>query len=309
MDEGAGSRSPKTLADVSHLFFSSAAESVEEPTEVAANPVVAPSGDAGRRVTKLFVVTGGSDAPGKSTIAVNLAHSLATFGRVAVFDADPRVPNARFYLGLPSWHYLSPLTGGSAAPDVVTDAGVVVTDWSCDANGLDAGTGERELLYADVSDAGREPLDFAVVDVPTTRQKLLSDLAGRTSVYVVAARPCWSGFEHAFAALRTLRRECDADWATLVVNGSSGEDQANAFHAKIMTAAERLLSMDVHLAGTVPHEPGLGAEQRERGAIVVSRPDAAAALALRQIAANALEMTKDGSAASGGTAQRDRRED
>lgn len=308
MDEGAGSRSPKTLADVSHLFFSGVAESVEEPP-AAASPVVAQAGDAGRRVTRLFVVTGGDDAPGKSTIAVNLAHALAAFGRVAVFDADPRVPNARFYLGLPSWHYLSPLTGGSAAPDVVTDAGVVVTDWSGDANGLDTGVGEGDLLYADVPEAGRDPLDFAVVDVPITREKLLSDLAGRVSMYVVAARPCWSGFEHAFAALRTLRRKCDADSATLVVNGASGEEQAKAFHAKIVTVAERLLSMDVRLAGTVHHEPGLGAEQRERGAIVVSRPDATAALALRQIAANALEMTKDWGAGNGGAGPRDQRED
>ena len=112
MDEGAGSRSPKTLADVSHLFFSRVEDSGEEPPEAPARlndvaedepspDTAAPHGDAtwrespadaGPRLTRLFVVTGGDDAPGKSTVAVNLATALAPFGRVAVFDADPRVP-------------------------------------------------------------------------------------------------------------------------------------------------------------------------------------------------------------------------
>ena len=35
MDEDAGSRSPKTLADVSHLFFSGAEESAEASPEAA----------------------------------------------------------------------------------------------------------------------------------------------------------------------------------------------------------------------------------------------------------------------------------
>jgi hypothetical protein len=67
--------------------------------------------------------------------------------------------------------------------------------------------------------------------------------------------------------------------------------------------------VDVHLLGAVLPEPGLGAEQRERGAIVSSRPDAASALSLRQIVSNVLELTRSDGPRGGGTRPRDRRED
>ncbi len=322
MDEDAGSSSPKTLADVSHLFFSKVEESAEEPPEAAARPGDGPPDDADverrnvmvesarQRRTRLFVVTGGDDSPGKSTIAVNLAQALVPFGRVAIFDADPRIPNARYFLGLPSWHYLSPLTGGGApAPNIVTDAGVVVTDWSSRGNGEDDALGAGGVIYMDVPESGRTPMDFVVVDVPLSRTELLSRLAAHASVYIVTARPGRRGFEHAFVALKRVRRASGRDSAALVVNGASNENYARAFHAKIEVAAKRLLSVDVHLLGAVLREPGLGAEQRERGTIVSSRPDAAAALSLRQIAANVLELTRSDGPRGGGTRPWDHRED
>ncbi|MCK4408800.1 MAG: hypothetical protein KAW67_01865, partial [Candidatus Eisenbacteria sp.] len=167
---------------------------------------------AGMRRTRLFVVTGGDDSPGKSTIAVNLASALVPFGRVAVFDADPRIPNARYFLGLPSWHYLSPLTGGGAsAPNIVTDAGVVVTDWSSGDNGVADALGVGGVIYTDVPGSGRAALDFVVVDVSVSRTELLSRLAAHASAYIVTARPGRLGFEHAFVALRRIRRESGAD--------------------------------------------------------------------------------------------------
>ncbi len=322
MDEDAGSSSPKTLADISHLFFSNVGESAEEPPEAAVRPGDGPPDNADaehggvvvesarQRRTRLFVVTGGDDSPGKSTVAVNLAQALVPFGLVALFDADPRIPNARYFLGLPSWHYLSPLTGGGVpAPNIVTDSGVVVTDWSGGRNGEDDALGAGGVVYMDVPESGRSPMDFVVVDVPVSRTELLSRLAAHASAYVVTARPGRRGFEQAFVALKRVRRESNADSAALVVNGASNESYARAFHAKIEVVAKRLLSMDVHLLGAVLPEPGLGAEQRERGAIVSSRPDAASALSLRQIASSVLELTRSDGPRGGGTRPRDRRED
>jgi MinD-like ATPase involved in chromosome partitioning or flagellar assembly len=298
MDEDAGSSSPKTLADVSHLFFSDVGESAEEPPEAAVRPGDAPRDDA--------------DAERRGVVAESAQQrrTLVPFGRVALFDADPRIPNARYFLGLPSWHYLSPLTGaGAPAPNIVTDSGVVVTDWSSGGKGegdaLDAGG----VIYMDVPESGRTPMDFVVVDVPVCRTELLSRLAAHASAYIVTARPGRRGFEHAFVALKRVRRESNRDSAALVVNGASSESYARAFHAKMEVAAKRLLSVDVHLLGAVLPEPGLGAEQRERGAIVSSRPDAASALSLRQIASNVLELTRSDGPRGGGTRPADRRED
>ena len=191
----------------------------------------------------------------------------------------------------------------------MTDAGVVVMDWSTAAANSDGALGAGGVLYTDVPESGREPLAFAVVDAPTWRTELMTRLAERASAFIVSARPGRSGFESAYGALRALKHHCGLDSAGLVVNGASSEGYAASFHAKMKAAAVRLLFMELHLLGSVPHEPGLGAEQRERGAIVASRPEAATALSLRRVASNILELTSTGGPQGEGKSPRDRREE
>ena len=76
----------------------------------------------------------------------------------------------------------------------------------------------------------------------------------------------------------------------IVVNRAPSLSYAKAFYAKTKLAADRLLSMNTRFLGGVIREPNLGAEQRERGVLVKSRPDAAAALLLKEIATNALSL-------------------
>lgn len=298
MSDGTGIKAPKTLADVSHLFFSNAegeeggeAQSARRaPGDVTlAEATGAATGrDQGRwRRTRTFVVTGGARSPGKSTVALNLATALTSKGCVALFDADPRIPNARFYLGLPSWHYLSPLTGdGTPAPNTVTDSGLIVADWTCgDASGDKPGRGEP-VVYVDVEGVGRCGLDFAVIDAPISRVGWMSEIAGRVDRFLVVARPGLEGFEEAFGVLALLARHVGVRQAFTAVNMVPDLEYAASFHAKLSAAAERLLSMESVLVGAVVHEAGLGAEQREHGAIVESRPDAASALLLRGMASN-----------------------
>jgi MinD-like ATPase involved in chromosome partitioning or flagellar assembly len=296
MSEGAGIKTPKTLADVSHLFFSNVEEEGGEATlarEAAEDGAGAPAVEAADegerglwRRTRTFVVTGGPRSPGKSTVAVNLATALTARGCVALFDADPRIPNARFYLGLPSWHYLSPVTGdGTPAPNTVTDSGLIVADWTrCDAPG--DGLGPGDLVYADVEGVGRCGLDLAVIDAPISRVDWMSEIAERVDRFLVVAKPGLAGFEEAFGVLALLARRAGVREAFTAINMAPDLGYAASFHAKLSAAAERLLSVETVLLGAVVYEAGLGAEQREHGAIVGSRPDAASALLLRGMAAN-----------------------
>lgn len=299
MSDGAGIKTPKTLADVSHLFFSNAEEEggeVVPACEALEREVRTPSSgraggeDRGRwRRTRTFVVTGGPGSPGKSTVAVNLATALTTRGCVGLFDADPKLPNARFYLGLPSWHYLSPLTGeGVSAPITVTDSGLIVADWACGDTPAD-GLGPGNPVYVDVEGVGRCALDFAVVDAPISLVDWMSGIVDSVDHFLVVAKPGLSGFEEAFGVLALLARRVGVRQAFTTVNMVPDLGYAASFHAKLSAASERLLSMETVLLGAVVYEAGLGAEQREHGAIVASRPDAAAALLLRGMALNALD--------------------
>jgi MinD-like ATPase involved in chromosome partitioning or flagellar assembly len=303
MSEGAGNRIPKTLADVSHLFFSKVEESAP-PAPQSGQPAAASpdAGEgaaerpaAGRRArpaesmpprrdrTCVVAVTGGGTA-GKSTVAVNVAQALTPWGTVALFDADPRMPNARFYLGLPSWHYLSPVTGGgSPAPSRALESGLVVVDWTpagADASALVCANGSAHVEV----DGARRRLDYAVVDVPPERLDLLVPCARRVGRFVVVAAPGWEGFRSAFGAIARLSETLGAREVDLVVNRAPDERYAGAYHRKLNMAARDLALVEVRLMAGVGELPGMGSEQRERGPIVRSRPDVSPALALRNAA-------------------------
>jgi len=301
MSNGAGNRIPKTLADVSHLFFSNVEERAQTaPTTETAVPVArersslpepigAPGGTLGRvrpRHTRAIVVTGGEDSPGKSTTAVNLAQALLPWGRVALLDADPRIPNARFYLGFPSWSYLWPVMGGGReAPATLTDSGLIVVDWTSVKEDAAAAWGDDDAVHVDLADVGRQRLDYAVIDVPSDRIASLGGIAGRVWRTAVVAAPGWTGFQSAFAVAARLVRDLGAGVIDLVVNRAPDEQYAGAYCEKFSSAVRELLSVEARLLAGVGECPGIGSEQRERGPIVRSRPDAAVALAFRNAAA------------------------
>ena len=322
MDHEAGKRPPKTLADVSHLFFSRTEDGSNPPRPSASDGDTSPQ-DAGHETatsreaatsheaatghetatsrepwerTSVFAVTGGDDSPGKSTVAINLALSLMRFGRVALFDADPSVPNARFYLGLPSSDYLSSLTGGEAAPTVMLRSGLLVADWSLVRVAAVPALGQGDGIHVDVPGSGRNPVDSVVIDVPTSRVDILGRLEGRATTPIVVARPGRDGFLNASAALVALRGCPAMEGLGVVVNRAPDEGYGRRFHAKMSQAAERLLSMESRLLGVVPPHPGLAREQRERGAVVESQSDSAVALSLRGLAPGALELAGMGGA-------------
>ena len=299
MSGSAGDRTPKTLAEVSHLFFSNVEErrgsdGPSQASEGPARPSLGrePSGVAVERArgTKYFVVTGGGGRPGKSTVAVNLASAFLTRGRAVLIDADPRLPNARFFLGLPSWHYLSPVTGnGAPAPNLAVDSGLVVVDRSARGTTLDP-DGSGEMMSIAVEGRGRQSADYAVFDLPIDRLRSCESITNRGAHFLVVCRPGWGGFVEAVGTLSVLRKQLGATRAGIVVNRAPDFEHATALHAKIGDAAQRLLSMETRLMGGVVFEPSLGSEQRERGAIVHSRPTAVSALSLREVASNALRL-------------------
>jgi len=334
MSDSAGKKTPKSLADVSHLFFSKTDPAEDDDTRVAVtapDEAVAPvandvsaTGDtpvvgdasqvgdasvvsdapvvgdapvvvgatAGRR-TRLFVVTGGDGAPGKSTVAVSLAHAFQTTGSVAVLDADPQVPNARFYMGAPSWHYLTPLTGDVRAPSIRLESGLVSVDCTGTRRADEIIASGREI-YFDVEGEPRGAVSSAIIDVPSDRLEWVAPVADRVGLFVVVARPGWEGFEEAFGVLKRLSADLGVRSAGLIVNHVPDNDYAAKFYAKTRAAAERLLSMEMHFLGGMVREESLASQQRERGAVIRNRPDTVFALMLREAASKALGSEEAG---------------
>ncbi len=307
MSDSAGEAAPKSLADISHLFFSKKdderADDVrgvdERADDVrgageraddlrgAGERAEAPRGLGGGRRTRLFVVTGGSGSPGKSTVAVSLAHAFQSTGDVAVLDADTHVPNARFYMGAPSSHYLTPLTGDEPSAGVRVSSGLVSLGCAGGRRADEIIARGREI-YLDVQGESRRAMSSVVIDVPCDRLEWIAPIADRVGLFVVVARPGWEGFQEVHGVLKRLAKTLDVRSAGLIVNHVPNTDYAAKFFAKTRAAAERLLNMEMHFLGGMIRDEALGSRQRERGAAVHDRPDTVFALMLREAASKAL---------------------
>jgi len=65
---------------------------------------------------------------------------------------------------------------------------------------------------------------------------------------------------------------------------AASEDEGRAVHARIDRVARAFLSTPVRYAGSIPLDPTVPAAVRRRTPVTVAAPEAAASLAIRQLA-------------------------
>src|SRR5262249_8639375 len=119
------------------------------------------------RDCQVVMVTSARPGEGKTSLAVQLAVSLARSGRPTVLiDADFRCPNLHNVLGLPLGPGLGELLEGSHGPDEVVrpqDDLFVATAGECDVR---AALGLIQCRLADALAALKQRFEFIVLDAP-----------------------------------------------------------------------------------------------------------------------------------------------
>lgn len=223
----------------------------DDVVDEAAPPVVPPPEEPGR----IVVVWGARGAPGRTTVAVNLAAEAAALGtRAVVVDADTEAPALAQVLGLPD--DISSIAAvarhaahGRLDADVARSALAEVADGLTALTGLTRPDRWRELESAaleSVWEVLREVAPLVVVDVaagaeqgdgndfgPVRHQATLSALAAADEVVVVGSGDP-VGVRRLVLALTELRERDLAPGArrTVVVNrvrrASAGPDHERA---------------------------------------------------------------------------------
>ena len=89
-----------TPADAGAAQWAQAVQNLLAEGDVAPPPSAIPDDDAPSRAGRLAVVWGPRGAPGRSTVALNLAHELAEHDDVLLIDADTEAPSISQLLGV-----------------------------------------------------------------------------------------------------------------------------------------------------------------------------------------------------------------
>jgi flagellar biosynthesis protein FlhG len=254
-----------------------------------------PRADGGVRAThspvQVIAVTGGKGGVGKTTIAVNLAASLASRGKqVMLLDGDLGLANVDVFLGLtPRLTLADVLAGNCTLEEILLDApqGFKVVPA---ASGI-AQLAELDTLthvglvraFGDIT----SKVDIMVIDTaPGIAGSVLQfSQAAQQVLVVLCDEP--ASLTDAYALIKILSRDHGVKQFRVVVNQVRGRGMGQALFQRFERVATRFLSVELDYVGEIPEDAFLRRSIREQRPVVSAYPSAPASVALKTLAQRA----------------------
>ncbi len=240
---------------------------------------------------QVIAVTGGKGGVGKTTIAVNLAASIAARGKqVMLLDGDLGLANVDVFLGLtPRLTLADVLAGNCTLDEILLDApqGFKVVPA---ASGI-AQLAELDTLthlglvraFGDIT----AKVDTMVIDTaPGIAGSVLQfSQAAQQVLVVLCDEP--ASLTDGYALIKILSRDHGVKQFRVLVNQVRGRGMGQALFQRFERVATRFLSVDLDYVGEIPEDAFLRRSIREQRPVVTAYPSAPASVALKTLAQRA----------------------
>ena len=236
----------------------------------------------------LIAIAGAKGGVGVTTVAVNVATSLATLGqRVALVDVDFCRADVALYCGLSARYTTGDLLRGSRELHEILVAGpggvqIAAGCWAS-PDALESRPAAQHRLIDQLHRLGGH-VDIVLMDVGC-------DVGPATQQYWQAAdriclvtTPSNVAIMDAYAAIKVAGTKCASARIDLILNQLSATDHATVIHQRIDQSSQRFLGISVGIAGSVPSDPSLKEALRQRLPVMASAADSDAAIAFEAIA-------------------------
>jgi flagellar biosynthesis protein FlhG len=236
---------------------------------------------------QVIAVTGGKGGVGKTTVAVNLAATLASRGKeVLLLDGDLGLANVDVFLGLtPRLTLADVLAGNCSLEEIVLDAPQgfkVVPAASGIAQLAELDTLTHVGLVRAFGDLTAK-LDVMVVDTaPGIAGSVLQfSQAAQQVLVVICDEP--ASLTDAYALIKILSRDHGVDKFRVLVNQVRGRGMGQGLFQRFERVVTRFLTVELDYAGEIPEDPFLRRSIREQRPVVQAYPQSPSSIALKTL--------------------------
>jgi flagellar biosynthesis protein FlhG len=238
---------------------------------------------------RTIVVSGGKEALGTTTVAVNLAIALAAHGlRVVLIDANLYRADVATHCGLRETPGIGEVLAGRKSIHEVLHRGpagiqVVVGTRTAEVRNS---CSERALqrMLRQVEGLGRHA-DFVLIDAGNGASEPTIRFWQAADEVLLVTSPDAVAVMDTYATVKTLLgRSTTRKPLRLVVNQAADVAQAADVHRRIDQSCLRFLGVSLGLAGWLPDTPKSPASSRQGQPMIVAQPESAWTAAVEQLA-------------------------
>ena len=240
------------------------------------------------RHARVVAVTSGKGGVGKTNIAVNLAIGLARQRkRVVLVDLDLGLANVDILLNVtPRYNLSQVLTGRRTIEEVTIPAmgGIRLVPGASGVERLaNLSDVERDTLLASFATLHRDA-DYIIFDTGAGISRNTTAFLAAADDIIVVTVPEPTAVVDAYAVIKMLSQEPDHGDLFVLLNQTSGREEAERFATGISVTANKLLNVYVEKLGYVVSDPRVGQAVRHRRPFLLTSPGSPASVCVQTIA-------------------------